>query len=105
MERTLAVMPEKIDPMERAIKNIGWRRGIQIEDRFVLIACLLRHDDWRPLQADWWRGKDVCIIGADLDGNFFLRHCDGTVRLWDHKTQTDTIVAPSVKNFASRIVE
>jgi len=98
-------MTEQPDPMERAIQNIGWRRRIQIDDRVVLIACLLRHDDWRPLTADWWRGKEVCVIGADLDGNFFLRHCDGTVRLWDHKAQADKVIAPSVRDFASRITE
>ena len=91
--------------MERAIKNIGCRRRIQTDDGVVLIACLLRHDDWRPLKADWWRGKEVCVIGADLDGNFFLRHCDGTVRLWDHKAQADKVIAPSVRDFASRITE
>jgi hypothetical protein len=47
----------------------------------------------------------VCVIGADLEGNFFLRHCDGTVRLWNHKAQADTVIAPSVRDFASRIIE
>ena len=91
--------------MERAMKNIGWRRRIQLGDRCVVIACLLREDDWRPLEADWWHGKEVCVIGADLNGNFFLRHCDGTVRLWDHKAQADTVIAASVREFASQIVE
>ena len=98
-------MQEPVDPMERAIKSIGWRRRVQIQDRFVTVACLIRQDDWRPLKADWWRGKEVCVIGADLDGNFFLRHCDGTVRLWEHRVQADTVVAPSVREFVSRIVE
>ena len=28
----------------------------------------------------------VVQVGADVDGNFLLRHCDGTVRLWDTRT-------------------
>lgn len=69
----------------------------------MTIACLIRTADWRPLTAPWWQGKEACIIGADLDGNFFLRHCDGSVRYWDHRLQADTVVAPSVRVFVSRI--
>jgi hypothetical protein len=58
-------------------------------DRELKIAFLIRDADWLPLKAPWWRGKEVYIIGADLDGNFILRHCDGSVRLWDHSKQTD----------------
>jgi len=42
-------------------------------------------------------------MGADINGNFFLRHCDGSVRYWDHKKQTDEIVASSVVEFCERI--
>jgi len=23
----------------------------------IVLACLIREDDWRPLKASWWRGK------------------------------------------------
>jgi hypothetical protein len=58
-----------------------------------------------PLKAPWWTKKEAYIIGADLSGNFFLRHSDGSVRYWDHSAQTDTIIAPSVGEFCSRLEE
>jgi hypothetical protein len=92
-----------MDPMEKAIANLGWRNRVRCGERVVQIACLVRENDWRPLKVDWWRGKEVCVIGADVDGNFFLRHCDGSVKLWDHSIQSDSIVAKSVREFISRI--
>jgi len=54
--------------------------------------------------AHWWRGKEVCIIGADLEGNFLLRHCDGTVRYWDHGLDgTCEYVSP--ESYGSRITD
>lgn len=91
------------DPIETAIKHLGFRRTLMHGDRKILVACLVRMSDWRPLRAEWWRGKEVCIIGADLDGNFFLRHCDGTIRLWEHQLQQDTVLAPSVRDFVRKI--
>ena len=91
--------------MENALANLGWRNRVRSGERLLQIACLIRENDWRPLRVEWWRGKEVCVIGADVDGNFFLRHCDGSVRLWDHKSQSDSIVAQSVREFISRIEE
>lgn len=88
---------------ERARVNLFQLRTVQLADRELVIACLLREADWRPLRAPWWRGKEVCIIGADLDGNFLLRHCDGSVRLWVHRDGADRVIAPSVREFAARI--
>ncbi|SRR5713101_6945551 len=93
------------DPIESAIRRLSFNRTIWHGERRITVACLVRTEDWRRLQADWWRGKEVCIIGADLDGNFFLRHCDGTVRHWDHRLQTDVVIARSVRDFVARIVE
>jgi hypothetical protein len=87
----------------RAVDDVGWRRTLQIGDRTVEIACLIRTADWRPLKAPWWRGKEVCVVGADIDGNFFLRHCDGSIRYWDHRLQKDVIVAKSQQDFARLI--
>jgi NAD(P)-dependent dehydrogenase (short-subunit alcohol dehydrogenase family) len=49
-----------------------------------------RTSQWRPLKAPWWNRKEACIIGADLNGNFPLRHCYESVRYWYHKGQADT---------------
>jgi hypothetical protein len=93
------------DPLEAAIRRFWSRHTFWHGERKITVACLIRHEDWRPLKADWWHGKEVCIIGADIDGNFFLRHCDGTVRYWDHQIQTDEVIAPSVRDFVARLAE
>ena len=92
-------------PFDRAVTAVGIRNTFQKDGRTIKIAMLIRMADWRPLRAPWWRGKEVCVIGADLDGNFFLRHCDGTVRYWQHRTQEDVVVAKSVREFAQHIGE
>ncbi|HAB17453.1 MAG TPA: hypothetical protein PLX89_10325 [Verrucomicrobiota bacterium] len=96
-------MSQLTEAIDRAQANLSWRRTIRHDGREVTIALLVRDADWRPLHALWWRGKEVCLIGVDVDGNFFLRHCDGSVRYWDHRLQTDAVVAPSVREFVSRI--
>jgi hypothetical protein len=89
--------------MDKAIRNLGLCHTIRQGERILIVACLIREADWRPLKAPWWRQKAVCIIGADLDGNFFLRHCDGSVRYWNHKTQSDSVVAASVRDFLRQL--
>ena len=102
---SLAVMSQQPDPLDKAIRQLGLCRTWRGEDRELQLVCLVREEDWRPLKAPWWRGKEVCLIGADINGNFLLRHCDGTVRYWDHKTNTDTVLSPSVRAFVASIVE
>ena len=98
-------MKDNVEPIDRALNDLWRRRTFQHEGKAITIASLVRSTDWRPLKAPWWTGKEVSLIGADLNGNFFLRHCDGTVRYWDHAKQSDTVVAPSVKEFIARIEE
>ena len=92
-------MNSSADHIDTAIRNLGMCHEIRYGERILTVACLIREADWRPLKAPWWRQKDAYIIGVDLDGNFFLRHCDGSVRYWDHKTQSDSLIAPSVRDF------
>jgi hypothetical protein len=92
-------MASNPDPIDKAIRDLWDRRVFLHGEKELVIACLIRTSDWRPLRANWWQGKEVCVIGADLDGNFFLRHSDGTVRYWDHKEQTDQVLASSVRDF------
>ncbi|MES2933105.1 MAG: hypothetical protein V4805_06425 [Pseudomonadota bacterium] len=95
-----------VDIFEQVRVRFFWRRIVSLPDgRQVTVALLLREEDWRPLDAPWWREKQASIIGADIDGNFFLNHCDGSVRYWDHKTQANIVVARSVREFARLIKE
>jgi hypothetical protein len=98
-------MDDPSDPIDKAISRLRERRTFPFGDRNLVVACLIRKGNWRPLKAPWWSKKEACIIGSDLDGNFFLRHCDGSVRYWDHKAQADTIIARSVREFLSKLVE
>jgi hypothetical protein len=74
-------------------------------NRNLVVAYLIRKADSRPLKATWRSKREASIIGADVDGNFFLRHCDGSVRYWEHKAQADTTIAPSVREFLCKLVE
>ena len=68
-------------------------------DRRVRLLFLLPESLWRPLKVSWWRGKEASIIGGDERGNYILRHCDGSVRLWDHAQGADEVLASSVRAF------
>ena len=92
-----------INFLDEAVKNLGVKNILRIGERQFTLACLIREDDKRPLKADWWKGKEVSIIAVDIDGNFFLRHCDGSVRYWNHQSKTEEVVSPSVKSFISNI--
>ena len=98
-------MSNQPDPLEKAIRNLGWRNKIRCGDRVLQIACLVRESDWRPRRAEWWRGKEVYVMGAALNGDLFLRHCDGSVRLWDQNSQSDSTVARSIRELVSMIEE
>ena len=96
----------KQNDFESARTKFFWRRVVQLPDgRRIDVALLIREEDWLPLNAHWWKGKQVSIIGTDVDGNFFLRHPDGTVRFWEHKCDCDIVLATSVREFARRITE
>jgi hypothetical protein len=88
-------MPRGDKEFDCGVDDVGWRRTLQVGKRKIEIACLVRFADWRPLKAPWWRGKEVCVVGVDTDGNFLLRHSDGSIRYWDHRLQTDVVVAKS----------
>ncbi len=93
------------EAFDRAVSNLGVRRFFRKDGQAIEVVCLVRVADWRPVQASWWRGKEACIIGADARGNFFLRHCDGSVRYWQHDTASDAVVARSVGEFVRHISE
>jgi len=92
------------DPvLEKAASQIGVKPIFDLGSREIHVVGVF---SWSPpLIAKWWRGKSVTIIGVDVDGNFFLRHSDGSVRYWEHAKQSDTVVAKSVKEFVSGLRE
>ena|SRR5690348_13170937 len=72
-------------------------------ERAIRLVFVLPESLWRPLKASWWRGKEVSIIAGDERGNYILRHCDGSVRLWDHARGADEVLAPSVRAFLAAL--
>jgi hypothetical protein len=92
-----------------ALTEADITRDLNLNDTFVhgersiRLVFLLPETLWRPLRASWWRGKEVSIIGGDEAGNYLLRHCDGSVRLWDHARNADEVLAPSVREFLARL--
>jgi hypothetical protein len=85
--------------VDRAIALLAMNHWVTVGDVEVDVALLVRDRDTRPLRAPWWRGKDVSVIAVDVNGNFFLRHSDGSVRYWHHVNATEFVVAPSVREF------
>lgn len=91
------------EAIERARQALVMKRRFQFDDESLVIACLIRGEDVRPLDAPWWRGKEVYLLGVTIDGNFILRHCDGSVRYWNHAKQADVVIAKSVREFLSAL--
>ncbi len=89
------------DELEKAARLLALNNSFVLEDRKAQIVAII--PDMKLLDAPWWKGKEAYLIAVDVDGNFFLRHCDGSVRYWNHKTQTDTTVSKSLKEFVSLI--
>jgi hypothetical protein len=92
------------DPLlEKAASQIGLKPIIDLDGRELHVVGIF---SWSPpLIARWWRGKAVTIVGVDVDGNFFLRHSDGSVRFWEHSKKAETTVAKSVREFCSKLRE
>jgi hypothetical protein len=89
--------------LETAASRIGVKPIFELDGREIHVVGLF---GWSPpLIAKWWRGKEVTIIGVDVDGNFFLRHSDGSVGFWEHSKKSEMVVAESVKEFCSRLRE
>jgi hypothetical protein len=88
---------------DKASKRLWERRTVPHAPQDIVVAVLLRSEDWRPLEAPWWRGKQVSIIGVDLRGNFLLRHSSGAVHYWDHATQKDEVLAKGIGDFVDML--
>ena len=74
------------DLIDKAISRLGVRNTFPFGDRNLVVACSIRSatGDRSRLSSG---AKRAYIIGADLNGDFLLRHCDGSVRYWHHNTQ------------------
>jgi hypothetical protein len=96
-------LPMSDPALEKAAARIGINPIFDLDGREIHVVGVM---SWSPpLVAQWWRGKQVTIVAVDVDGNFFLRHSDGSVRYWEHAKKSDSVAAKSVKQFASMLRE
>ena len=86
-----------------AVNRLHYRRHVLVDGSVVELVLLVHPDGQRPLQAEWWSGKEASIIGVDISGNFVLRCSDGSVVYWSHRDAKATVVAPSVREFIASI--
>lgn len=92
------------EAVERAIKRLWDKNLFPFHDGFLKIIHILPPFSSRPLRMSWWRGRDVSLIAIEENGNFFLRHCDGSVRYWIHADQRSEVVTASVKGFVRALL-
>lgn len=87
----------------RGINALHFQRLVDVGSSQVELVLLVHPAGWRPLRADWWTGKEACVIGADQVGNFVLRLSGGAVGHWSHSEGALTTIAPSVHAFIASI--
>lgn len=85
------------------INSLHYKRHVDVKGIQVELVLLVHPDGWRPLRAEWWTGKEACVIGADQSGNFVLRLSDGAVGYWSHDEEQVTTISPSVRAFIASI--
>ena len=91
------------EQLEKAIKNLGVSRTINFNGNMIKLACLLRKEDRRPFQAEWWKGKQSYLIAVDDDGNFILSHSGGYIFRVKAKSSEEEILAKCEKDFLRMI--
>ena len=89
--------------LENAIKNLGFKRVINFNGTELRLACLLREEDRRPFQAEWWKGKQSYMVAADDNGHFYLPHCGGYIFKIDPVTKQQETLAKNEEEFLSMI--
>lgn len=95
--------PSEETAVVRAINSLHFKRHVNVNGVAVELVLLVHPEGRRPLQAEWWTGKEASIIGADVFGNFLLRLSDGSVGYWDHREAKVSAVAPSIRAFIESI--
>jgi len=89
--------------LEKAAEDLPFKPIYEFDGKEIHVICLLSKSP--PLTAHWWKGKQVHLLGVDVDGNFFLSHCDGSVRYWRHSEQSEIVVAKSERDFVRGLRE
>jgi len=94
-----------MDPKQliNSIKNLGYKRKIIFKNNELKLACLIRQEDRRPFQADWWKGKQSSLIAVDDNGHFYLHHCGGYILKVDPVSKEEETISKSEGEFLSMI--
>lgn len=91
-------MPTVEEALEKAKAELWMKPMTEFNGRAYQVVAILPNSP--PLDADWWKGKQVHLRAVEVNGNFFLRHCDGSVRYWEHATQKEVVAFKSEREFA-----
>ncbi|WP_299247467.1 hypothetical protein [uncultured Aquimarina sp.] len=91
-------------PLEKTINNLGLIRTIRHNEQVYKLICLIRTEDRRPFQADWYQGKESYLVAVDENGHFFLRHSGGYIFRLDPNTKKEEQIAKSEIEFINMIV-
>lgn len=94
-----------MDPKQRdnVINKLGFKRTIHFNDQVFNLACVLRDEDRRPFQAEWWKGKEAYLVAVDDNGHLYLRHCGGYIFKIDPVSKNELILAKNESEFLSMI--
>jgi hypothetical protein len=90
--------------VEGAIAALPKRNTFKTASDEFELRDLFPVQSWRP-HTEPCRQAGSLILGEDSCGNFFLYAPDGSVSFWDHETDDETILAPSVEEFVGSLVE
>ena len=96
-------MNELEETLNRAILKLPQRNVFKTDDACIQVRSLIPLSLWRPLDADWWKKKEACVIGEDSDGHLLLRLCDGSIRHVNSATKIDSMLSPSLRQFIAAL--
>jgi hypothetical protein len=90
--------------VKKAIAALPKRHAFKTRSDEFELRTLFPVESWRP-HTEPCRHAGSLVIGEDSSGNFFLCAPDGSVSIWDHETDDETVLAASVEEFLAALVE
>ncbi len=92
-----------MDPIQKAKGDLWRTHNVSIGGSTSQIVLLIPANERIPFEVQWWRKKEASIVAVDIDGNFFLRYCDGSILLLKQGSKSLQMIAKSEKEFISMI--
>src|SRR3954467_8185254 len=90
--------------VEKAIAELVRRNVFKKGSAEFEVRALFPVQSWQ-LHTEPCHEAGSVVIGNDSCGNLFLHAPDGSVSFWDHETDGETVLAPSVQAFCASLTE